>query len=89
MIANKIGYANVPATAGQVIKVGPAGLFGIVSTVVGGACTIYDNASAASGNILFTKTLAVGDVIHFGGNGIAANNGLFIVVTGTVNVMFT
>ena len=89
MIADKLGYFNTGTTAGKVIKATPGGLFGIVSTVTGGACTIYDNASAASGNILFTKTLAVGDVIHFGGNGIAANNGLFIVVTGTVNVLFT
>jgi hypothetical protein len=89
MIADKIGYANVPTTAGQAIKAGPAGLFGIISTVTGGACTIYDNDAAASGNILFTKTLTVGEVVHFGGLGIAAGKGLFIVVTGTVNVLFT
>lgn len=88
-IVAKVGYANVPTTAGQTIKTGPAGLFGIISTVTGGAVTIYDNASAASGNILFTKTLTVGEAIHFGGIGIAAKNGLYIVVTGTVNVLYT
>ena len=88
MIANKLGYVNVPTTAGQVIKTGPAGLFSITSTVTGGAVTIYDNTSAA-GTILFTKTLAVGDIIHWGGNGLAANNGLYIVVTGTVIVAYT
>lgn len=88
-IVPKIGYYNTGTTAGAVIKDGPAGLFGIVSTVTGGAITIYDNNAAASGNILFTKTLAVGDVIHFGGLGIAAKLGLYIVVTGTVNVLYT
>jgi len=88
MIANKLGYVNVPTTAGQVIKTGPAGLFSITSTVTGGAVTIYDNTSAA-GTILFTKTLAVGDIIHWGGNGLAANNGLYIVVTGNVIVAYT
>ena len=31
----------------------------------------------------------VGDVIHFGGLGLAAKKGLFIVVTGTVNVLYS
>ena len=90
MIADKIGYYNSGVTAGVAIKAGPAGLFGIISTVTGGAVTIYDNKSAASGVILYTKTLAVGDVIHFGGLGLAAKNGLFLVVgAGTVNVLYT
>jgi len=88
MIANKLGYVNVPTTVGQLIKTGPAGLFSITSTVTGGAVTIYDNTSAA-GTILFTKTLVVGDIIHWGGNGLAANNGLYIVVTGNVIVAYT
>ena len=87
-IAPKISYKNQGTTAGVQIKTGPAGLYGIISTVTGGACTIYDGTST-SGTILFTKTLAVGDVIQFGGIGIAANNGLFIAVTGTVNVLYT
>lgn len=87
-IAPKISYKNQGTTAGVQIKTGPAGLYGIVSTVTGGACTIYDGTST-SDPILFTKTLAVGDVIHFGGLGIAANKGLFIVVTGTVNIIYT
>jgi hypothetical protein len=90
MYVDKLGYFNSGVTAGVAIKAGPAGLFGIVSTVTGGAVTIYDNATAASGVILFTKTLAVGDIIHFGTFGIAAKNGLFlVVVAGTVNVIYT
>jgi len=88
MIADKLGYFNQATTAGVQIKSGPSGFFGVVSTVGGGACTIYDGTDT-SGKILFTKTLAVGDVIHFGGLGFAAKLGLFIVVTGTVNVLYT
>lgn len=89
MIADKLGYHNQDITAGVQIKLGPAGFFGVVSTVTGGAVTIYDGTST-SGTILFTKTLAVGDVIHFGGLGIAAKLGLFVVVAaGTVNVIYT
>lgn len=89
MIADKLGYYNTGVTVGAQIKTGPSGLFGIVSTVTGGAVTIYDGTST-SGTILFTKTLAVGDVIHFGGLGYAAKSGLFIVVAaGTVNVLYT
>lgn len=85
-VSPKVGYQSV--AAGTLIKSGPAGLYGIVSTVTGGAITVYDN-TAASGTILFTKTLAVGDVIHFGGNGIAAKLGLYVSITGTAVIMYT
>lgn len=88
MYADKLGYHNQATTAGAQIKTGPAGLFGIISTVTGGAVAIYDGTST-SGTILYTKTLTVGEVVHFGGLGLAAKRGLFIVVTGTVNVLFT
>lgn len=88
-IAPSLSYFNSGVTAGvQVGPTGPRGLYGIVSTVTGGAVTIYDNTSAA-GTILYTKTLAVGDVVHFGGLGIRAKNGLFLVVAaGTVNILY-
>jgi hypothetical protein len=89
MPANKLGYFNSGVTAGVAVKTGPAGFFGITSTITGGAVTIYDNTSAA-GTILFAKTLAAGETVTFGGLGIAAKNGLFLVVAaGTVNVLFT
>ena len=88
VLAPALSYWNQGTTAGaQIGPTGPRGLYGIISTVTGGAVTIYDNTSA-SGVILFTKTLAVGEVINFGGIGIRAKNGLFIVVTGTVNVIY-
>lgn len=92
MIAPKLGYANVTQAAGALLKTGPAGLYAITCTVsTGGTVTVYDNTSAA-GTVLFTKSsLAVGDVIHFGGLGIAAKNGLYVVCggTATVNVLYT
>lgn len=88
MQSDKLGYKQVVNTT-TVIKPSPAGLFALI--VVGaGNVTAYDNASAASGTVLATKAgAAAGDVIHFGGNGIAANNGLTVVTTGTVNVLYT
>lgn len=92
MTSNKLSYANVTQAAAATVKTGPAGLFGIIVTAsTSGTVTIYDN-TAASGTVLFTKTtLAVGEVIHFGGLGIAAKNGLHVVVggTGTVNILYT
>lgn len=92
MAAEKLGYATVTQAAAAQVKVGPAGLFGIVVTAsTAGTVTIYDN-TAASGVVLFTKaSLVAGDAIHFGGLGIAAKNGLHVVVggTGTVNIIYT
>lgn len=90
MVAPKLSYWNQGVTAGiQVGTAGPRGFYGVVSTITGGAVTVYDGTST-SGTILFTKTLAVGDIIHFGGLGIAAKNGLFLVVAaGTVNLIYT
>ena len=92
MIVDKIGYETVTQAAAATVKTGPAGLFGIVVTAsTSGTVTVYDNTNA-SGTVLFTQTaLSVGDVIQFGGMGIAAKNGLHVVVggTGTVNVLYT
>ena len=92
MTSNKLSYANVTQAAAATVKTGPAGLFGLIVTAsTSGTVTIYDN-TAASGTVLFTKTtLAVGEVIQFGGLGIAAKNGLHVVVggTGTVNILYT
>lgn len=88
---NRIGYANVTQAAAATVKSGPGGFYGVVVTEsTSGTVTVYDN-TAASGTVLFTKSsLAVGDVIHFGGAAIAAKNGIHVVVggTGTVNVLY-
>jgi len=79
-----VGYKNVTQAAAATLKTGPAKFFGMTVTAsTGGTVTIYDN-TAASGTVLFTKaSLVVGDVIHFGGVGIAANNGMHVVLGGT------
>lgn len=86
-----VGYKKVTQAAAATLKTGPAKLFGLTVTASSsGTVTIYDN-TAASGTVLFTKSsLAVGDVIHFGGVGVAASNGLHVVCggTATVNVMY-
>jgi len=87
MIADKLGYANI-TTTGQIVKTGPAGLFGAISTVGGGATAIYDGITA-TGTLLYSKSLTLGDVVHFGGNGIAAKNGIFVSATGTLNILYT
>lgn len=88
MMCDKLGY-RVVNNETVVIKATPAGFFGL-SITGAGSVTVYDNASAASGTILYTKAAAVvGDTVHFGGNGIAANNGLVVVTTGTVVVLYT
>jgi hypothetical protein len=84
----KLGYREVSATT-LVIKPTPAGFLGL-SVTGAGDVTVYDNASAASGTVLYAKTGAtVGETVHFGGNGISANNGLVVVATGKVIVLYT
>jgi len=56
MYADKLGYHNQATTVGAQIKTGPAGLFGIISTVTGGAVTIYDGTSTS--DVRGTVTLA-------------------------------
>ena len=88
MMSDKLGY-QVVNNATTTIKPTPAGFFGLSVTGAGNV-TVYDNASAGSGVVLYTKTGATaGETVHFGGNGIAANNGLTVVTTGTVVVLYT
>ena len=85
---DKLGYKPVANTT-AVIKAGPAGLFSI-TCIVGGAVSVYDNASAASGTLLYAKTMTAGEIATWGSHGIAANNGIVAVVaTGTINVAYT
>lgn len=88
MLTNKLGYQHVDNTT-TTIKSGPAGLFAII-VVADASVAVYDN-TAGSGTVLFTDaTMTAGQVIHFGGHGIAANNGLTAVVgTGTANFLYT
>ena len=84
MTSPVVGYKNVTQAAAVTLKTGPARLYGFTVTAsTGGTITVYDN-TAASGTVLFTKSsLAVGDVVTFGGIGIAAGTGLHCVLGGT------
>lgn len=94
MSLEKIGYKNVVTADGPLaIKSGPAGFFGFI--VTGGSAvtiTVYDGTDN-TGTVLYAKAaLAQGDVVHFGGNGIAANKGLYAVISGTgaaANFLYT
>ena len=91
MVAPKLGYfRQAGATAGASIKVGPAGLYGIVCTATGGTVTVYDGTSTG-GTPLYSKAVAAGEVVPIGGAwGIAAKAGLFLVVTaGDFNIIYT
>jgi len=89
---NPVSYIQLSADG--VVKASPGELYGV--TVIAsstGIIRVYDNASAASGTLLWSSVSAVtaGSVIHFGGNGIKAKNGLFFDLvsgTATVNVLY-
>ncbi len=87
MTSPVVGYKNVTQAAAVTLKTGPARFYGFTVTAsTGGTITVYDN-TAASGTVLFTKSsLAVGDVVDFGGIGIAAGNGLHVVAGGTATI---
>lgn len=91
MSVQYVSYATVTQAAAATIKTGPAKFFGlIVTSSSSGTVTIYDNTTN-SGTVVFTKSsLAAGDVIHLGGIGLAAKNGLHVVCggTATVNVLY-
>ena len=94
MALEKVGYAQVTAATGsKLVKAGPGALFALL--FVGGTSstvTVYDGTDT-SGAILFAKgSVTLGDVVHFGGGGVTANKGLFVVVSGTdatVNIAYT
>lgn len=85
----------VQRTTSGVVLARPGVLISAVVVVAlgTGAVTIYDNASAASGNVLavIPASAAVGTVVDFGGGaGVEARAGIFadFASTGTVNFLF-
>lgn len=79
-------------TASGVVKDKRGEFYGLsVVASAAGNITIYDNASAASGNKLFSKAVNAGDIYHFGGVGMLATAGLYFSLdsgTATVNVLY-
>lgn len=82
-------YTNTTGTTAVVIKSSSAVLAGVqnlstVAQTAGMTCTWYDNATVASGTVLYVLTqIGPGQVISFGsGNGIKTSNGLTMQCTG-------
>jgi hypothetical protein len=65
-------YAVV--TADTVVTAAPAILYGVVLIAAGTMANIYDNASAASGNVLIPSTTAT---VTFSGIGVLCTNGIY------------
>ena len=89
MVSDKVGYAQVVNVPAQV-KAGPAGFFGIVAVTAVTLCSVYDSLTG-SGVLLWEGPLVAGQVVDFGGLGIAAKNGIYVLVggSGTVNILYT
>ena len=79
-----VGYKSTAVNA--LVKTGPTKFYGLIANAAA-VVTIYDNTSAA-GTVMSTKTLAAGDVVNFGGIGIALNSGMYAATTGAIIVMY-
>jgi hypothetical protein len=92
LVTQQVQYAQ--ASASGVIDNAPGEFYGIVVVASTTAIIqIYDNASAASGTLIYDSVTAVsaGQVIHFGGAGIKSKNGLYLNIvsgTGTFNILY-
>ena len=87
-MAGELSTAASVSLALGVIMSEPTVLSGVMvrNTDAGnaGVLRIYDNATQASGTILFTANMAAGDHSHFifPGQGVIAFHGLFATMTG-------
>lgn len=86
---NEVKYAVVTADLAVAPKPG-AVLYGIVCIANGTMAAIYDNASAASGNVLIpSQALTAGQSFLFGGLGVTVNAGIYADWTsGTFLVLY-
>lgn len=80
MIADKLGYRTI-GVGGGAISVNPIGFFGIVALTDVTDVGVSDGPVSPT-TMLFEGPMTKGQVVHFGGNGIAAKNGLFVAMTG-------
>ena len=82
-----LAYVGYKATSANVlVKTGPTKFYGLIGTAAA-TVTVYDN-TAASGTIVYTKTLAAGESINFGGVGVALNNGMYVATSAAVIVLY-
>jgi hypothetical protein len=79
-----VGYKNL--TGNGLVKTGPTKFYGLVAPGIA-TVTIYDGTTAG-GTAIYNKVLAAGDVVHFGGPGMALNSGLYVATTAAVNILY-
>lgn len=93
MALEKVGYSVVESGTAKQVKTGPSGLFGVTKTEgTGGTVTVYDDVGGTAVVLVASGTMPIGDTIHFGGIGLAASKGLYVVVSGIgvkMNVLYT
>lgn len=93
MALEKVGYSVVESGTAKQVKTGPSGLFGVTMTEgTGGTVTVYDDVGGTAVVLVAKGTVSIGDTIHFGGIGLAASKGLYVVVSGVgvkMNVLYT
>lgn len=93
MALEKVGYAVVTTGVAAQVKAGPGAVFGVTMTEgTGGTISVYDGIGTTTVALLAKGSMAIGDTIHFGGIGLAANAGLYVVVSGTgakFNILYT
>jgi hypothetical protein len=72
----------VSVTGSVAAKAAPGIFYGIVC-LTNGTISLYDNASAASGQVVYPATaLTAGQIVTFGGAGIILANGLYASIVG-------
>ena len=83
-------YAQKTATGA--VEAGPAICYGynVVAAMSAAATTVYDNASAASGSVLFVIPASTGVGQYFFPVGVLCDNGIYasFAGTGTVNFLY-
>ena len=91
--ADAPSYTNLTASGVVSARPGSIAIGYVVTTALSAAAiTVYDNASAASGAVLFVipASTAAGAAQSFGDDGIIAANGIYASFggTGTVNFLY-
>lgn len=81
-------YVNL--TASGIVSATPAIIYGYIVTVAmsAAATTVYDNASAASGTVLFVIPASTAVGVYLFPTGILTNNGAYASFAGTGTVNF-
>lgn len=87
LLSDETAVDSTVASASGLIKNGPGAFYGLVVIASSSGNLAFHDATSAAGTSLFTKAVAAGDVIHFGGVGQRFNTALYLnLVSGTATV---